>query len=77
MLLSNRSGEHLGTAPLGQSPVSVIRRVGKRMDGNPSTGHEDTAHLYISGSHEFNKVIEDNVDTVLMKITVIAEAEQV
>ena len=51
--------------------------IGVRVDGNPSSGSKQAKHFYVLRIHEFDQVIHDYVDTVLMETSVVPEAEQV
>ena len=54
-----------------------IRVVGKGVDTDAAAGREDTRHLDVLGVHEADKVVEDDVDAVLVEIAVVAEREQI
>lgn len=51
--------------------------VGKRIDADTATRHEIAFYLDILRIHRLNKVFHDDVDTVLMKIAVITEGEEI
>ena len=47
------------------------------MDGNTSPGREETGNFDIAGLHQADEVLHDDVDTVLMKVAVVAEREEI
>lgn len=47
--------------------------VGKGINADAATGHEDASHLDVLGFHESDEVLHDDVDTILVKAAVIAE----
>ena len=51
--------------------------VGVGTDGDAATGREETDDLDVFGFHQADKVFHDDVDTVLMEITVVAKGEEV
>ena len=51
--------------------------VGKGVDGDAATGGEDAAHLDIAGIHQSHQVLEDDVDAILVEVTVVAETEEI
>ena len=51
--------------------------VGIGIDAYAATGSEETCHLYILGLHQADEVFHDDIDTVLMEVAVIAEAEEI
>ena len=51
--------------------------VGVWIDANTATWGEDTRHLYIFRIHEADKVFHNDIDTILMEITMIAEREEI
>ena len=55
----------------------TVAKVGKRLDGDASSGIEQADDLQILGIHQLDQVLHDDVDTILMEIAVVAEAEQV
>ena len=55
----------------------LIRPVGKRINANTSSRHEITRYLDVLGIHQLAQIIHDDIDTILMKIAVIAEGEKV
>lgn len=48
-----------------------------RIDADAATGQEEPQHLNILGIHEANKVFHNDIDAVLMEVTVIAEGKEV
>ena len=44
---------------------------------NTTTWGEDTRHLYIFRIHEADKVFHDDIDTILVEITMITEREEI
>ena len=51
--------------------------VGIRPDADAATGCEDARHLNVLGLHQGDKVLHDDIDTVFMKVAVVAEAEEI
>lgn len=51
--------------------------VGIWVDADAATGCEDTGYLDVSGVHQLYQIFHDDVHTILMKGTVVAEAEEV
>ena len=51
--------------------------VGEGFDGNAPTGIEQADNLQIFWVHQFDKVLHDDVHTVLVKVAMVAEAEEV
>ena len=51
--------------------------VGVRVDGDAAARSEKSGYLYVLGIHQFDEVLHDLVDTILMEIPVVAETEQV
>ena len=51
--------------------------VGIGVDADAATGHEEARHLNVLGIHQANQVFHDNVDTVLMKVAMVAEREEI
>ena len=66
-----------GKTLLLEGLVVSIRVVGKGVDTDAAAGREDTRHLDVLGVHEADKVVEDDVDAVLVEIAVVAEREQI
>ena len=48
-----------------------------RMDGYSSSRSEQAQHLDVLRIHQFDQVIEDDVDTILVETSVVTETEQV
>ena len=57
--------------------VVGIAPVGKRQDGDAAAWIEVADDLDILGIHEGNQILHDDVDAILMKVAVVAEAEQI
>ena len=55
-----------GTAVIGIGP-----------DGNPAPRGKYARNFYIFGLHEPDKILHDHVHAILMKISMVAEAEQI
>ena len=51
--------------------------VGEGVDADAATRGEDARHLDIFGVHEADEVLHDDVDAVLVEVTVVAEAEEI
>ena len=51
--------------------------VGKRMNGDAAARGEFAEYFDVFGLHQRDQIFHDNVDTVFMKIAVVAEAEQI
>ena len=51
--------------------------VGERLDGDASAGIEQSYDLQIFGIHQLDKVLHDDVHTVLVEVTMVAEAEEI
>lgn len=51
--------------------------IGEWINADTSSWSEYACHLYILGIHEPYKVFHDDIDTILMKISMISKAEQV
>ena len=64
-------GGHVG---VGRSRAAVVA-VG--VDADTAARHEFAPHFDVLGVHQPNEVFHDDVDTVFVKITVIAETEQI
>ena len=47
------------------------------MDGDAAARREKTGNLDIAGFHQADEVLHDDVDTILMKVAVIAEREEI
>ncbi|MNV58168.1 hypothetical protein D3C71_1505280 [compost metagenome] len=62
----------LGHGLVLRSRASVVA---VRIDGDAAARREFAPHLNIARVHQGNQIIHDNVDTVFMEITMIAEAE--
>lgn len=54
------------------TPIIAIR-----VDGDASTGCEDARYLDVFRIHQADKVFHDDVYTILMEVSMIAEAEEV
>ena len=69
----------LHEATLGQLGIfgAGTAVVGVGIDGDAATGREETDDLDVFGFHQADKVFHDDVDTVLMEITVVAKGEEV
>ena len=44
---------------------------------NPSTRAKVSGYLYVFGIHQLDEIIHDNIDTILVKVPMISEAEQI
>ena len=73
----NNLGEAGGETLLLEGLVVGIRVVGKGVDTDAAAGSEDTRNLDVLGVHEADKVVENDVDAVLVEITMVAEREQI
>ena len=51
--------------------------IGIRIDRDASTRSKDSRDFDIFGVHQFNKVFHDDIYTIFMKSSMIAEAEKV
>ena len=51
--------------------------VGIRPDADAATGCKDACHLDVLRIHQGDKVFHDYVDTVLMKVAVVEETEEI
>ena len=51
--------------------------VGIGVDTNAATWREETNDFDVFGIHQADEIFHDGIDTVLMKIAVVAEAEEV
>ena len=54
-----------------------IAIVGKGLDRDAATGIEQAYDFQIFGIHQLDQVLHDDVDTVLMEVPVITEAEEI
>ncbi len=54
-----------------------IAIVGKGMDGYASARSEYALDLNVARIHEGYKILHDDVDAILMKVAVVAEAEEI
>ena len=70
MEISNEAGTH-------HVLMVAVAIVGKRLDADAATRIKQANYLKILGVHELDQVLHDDVDAVLMEITMIAEAEQI
>lgn len=73
----NYLGETGGETLLLEGLVVGVRVVGKGVDADAAAGREDSRHLDVLGVHKADKVVEDDVDAVLVEIAVVAEREQI
>ena len=55
----------------------VVTVVGEGFDGDATTGIEQAYDLQILGIHQLDQILHDDVDTILVEVTVITEAEEV
>ena len=62
---------------LYQLLVVSVAVIGKRVDGDAATRGENSLDLDIARIHQFHEVFHDDVDAVLVKIAVVAEAEKI
>lgn len=64
---------------LGQVGILGSRAaiVGVGIDGDAPTRCEQAYHLNIFGIHQSHQVFHDDVDTVLMEVTMITEGKEV
>lgn len=62
---------HLFILRAGPAPVAI------RINGDAAARSKLAPHFDVPWIHHMNQIVHDDVHTVLMKITVIAEAEQV
>jgi hypothetical protein len=69
----------LAEALLGQCLVlgAWTTVVGIGIYADATTGNEEACNLDILGIHEADEVFHDDVDTILMKLTAVAEGEEV
>ena len=51
--------------------------VGVGIDGDAATWGEEAGNLDVFGIHQFDEVLHDDVDTVLMEVAVVSEAEKI
>lgn len=51
--------------------------VGKRVDADAAAGCEESGDLNVFWVHKADEVFHDDIDTVLMEVAVIAEAEEI
>ena len=51
--------------------------VGEGIDADATARSKDARHLYIFRVHQSDKIFHDDVDAILMKVAVVAEAKQV
>ena len=51
--------------------------VGEGFDGDTATRIEKADDLQIFGVHQFDQIFHDDVDAVLMEVTVVAETEEI
>lgn len=54
-----------------------IAIVGKRIDGDAATWCEDAEDLDIARIHHSDEIFHDDIYTIFVKVTVVAETEQV
>ena len=54
--------------------VAVAR---KWVYGNAAAGREDALDLDVAGIHQLDQIVEDDVDTVFVKVAVVPEREQI
>ena len=57
--------------------ASRLSVVAERYDADTAARREVAPYLYIARLHQGDEILHDDIDTVLMKSTVIAETEQV
>lgn len=55
----------------------LVAVVGEGQDTDSATGIEDTRYLDIAGVHKLNEVLHDDIDAILVEISVITEREEV
>ena len=70
----SESGEHTA---LHKVLMIIVAVVGKRIYRDASAVGENELNFYISVIHKLDQVFHDDIDTILMKISVIAETEQI
>ena len=51
--------------------------IGIRMDGNAATGRKETRDLDVTGIHELDQVLHDDVDAILMEVAMVAKRKQI
>ena len=51
--------------------------VGIGIDADAASGGEESGHFDVFGVHEADEVLHDDVDAVLVEVTVVAEAEEI
>ena len=51
--------------------------VGVGIDAYATTGRKQSCHLYVFGVHELYQVFHDDIDAVLVEITMVAETEKI
>ena len=51
--------------------------IGIRPDADAATRRENARHLDVLGLHQGDEVFHDDVDTVLVKVAMVAEAEEI
>ena len=54
-----------------------VRVVGKRVDADASARHEIAGHLEVLGVHQLHQILHNDIHAILVKITMVAEREQV
>ena len=55
----------------------LIAVIGKRFDGDAATRVEQSNHFQILGIHQFHQIFHNDVHAILVKIAMVAEAEEI
>ena len=55
----------------------LVAVVSEGQDTDSAAGIEDTGYLNIAGVHESDKVLHDDIDAILVEVTVVTEREEV
>ena len=55
----------------------LVAPVGEGDDGDTAARVEVAVHLNVLGVHKLYQILHDDVDTVLMKVAVVAKREEV
>ena len=54
-----------------------IAVVGEGLDGDTTAGIKQTDDLQVFGIHQLDQILHDDVDTVLVEVAMVAEAEEI
>ena len=72
-----RGGELFAQTGGDEFLMRLVAPVGKGIDRNTAAGQEIAGDFDVLGIHEFDQILHDDIDAVLMKIAMIAEREEI